>query len=316
LSAQAGERTVIYVDSGSTDGSVAAARAAGADVVELDMSRPFSAARARNEGFARLRLIQPDVEFVQFVDGDCELVAGWLDRGAVELARRPELAAVCGRLRERFPEASIYNRLCDMEWDGPAGEIAACGGVAMYRAACFREVGGFDETVSAGEEPELCLRLRRNRWKIIRLADAMAMHDAAMTRFGQWWRRARRAGHAYAQGAVMHGGAPERHYVRETRSSWFWGVALPLLATGLAWPTRGVSLVFLLGYLILGRRVYRRVHTGDRSASDARLYACFVVLEKFPQALGQIRFHLRRLRGRPCTIIEHKALAASELRST
>lgn len=44
---------IIYVDSGSTDNSVAEARARGAEVVELDMSIPFTAARARNAGAAR-----------------------------------------------------------------------------------------------------------------------------------------------------------------------------------------------------------------------------------------------------------------------
>jgi hypothetical protein len=202
-----------------------------------------------------------------------------------------------------------------MEWDGAVGEIAACGGVAMYRAAHLREVGGFNETVPAGEEPELCLRLRRNRWKIIRLADEMAVHDAAMTRFGQWWKRAERAGHAYAQGAFMHGRSPERYCVRQTRSIWLWGLVLPLLAAGLAWPTRGGSLILLVGYPVLGWRVFRQMLTGDRNASEARLYACFVVLAKFPRVLGQIRFHLRRLRGRPYTIIEHKAPATSDLGS-
>ena len=49
------------------------------------------------------------------------------------LANQPNLAIVCGRLRERFPEQSIYNRLCDMEWDTPVGETKACGGIAMMR---------------------------------------------------------------------------------------------------------------------------------------------------------------------------------------
>ena len=71
---------VVYVDSGSTDGSLELARSLGADTVELDLSIPFTAARARNEGFARLLGLAPAVEFVQFVDGDCELVDRWLQR--------------------------------------------------------------------------------------------------------------------------------------------------------------------------------------------------------------------------------------------
>src|SRR5262245_27425374 len=61
-------RAVVYVDSGSTDDSVALARSLGTTVVELDLSRPFTAARSRNSGIARLCEADPDVEFVQVVD--------------------------------------------------------------------------------------------------------------------------------------------------------------------------------------------------------------------------------------------------------
>ena len=66
---------IVYVDSGSTDGSVQMARRLGVEVVELDMTMPFTAARARNEGFARLQHVLPSMRHVQFVDGDCEVVA-------------------------------------------------------------------------------------------------------------------------------------------------------------------------------------------------------------------------------------------------
>ena len=62
-----------------TDGSNQMATEMGAEVIDLDMSRPFTAARARNEGLRQLLLHHPDVDFVQFVDGDCEVVPGWLE---------------------------------------------------------------------------------------------------------------------------------------------------------------------------------------------------------------------------------------------
>ena len=219
---------VVYVDSGSTDGSVALAAGLGATVVELDMRRPFTAARARNEGLRRLQAIAPDLAFVQFVDGDCEMVAGWLPLAERFLEAEPQVAAVCGRRRERFPERSVYNRLCDLEWNTPIGEARACGGDAMMRAEALRQVGGYRDDLIAGEEPELCVRLRAAGWKIWRLDAEMTLHDAAMTRFGQWWRRNVRAGYAYAEGVRLHGAPPERHWVREWRSAWFWGAGLPL----------------------------------------------------------------------------------------
>ena len=110
---------IVYVDSGSTDGSVTLARSLGADVVELDMSKPFTMARGRNAGFYRLLDLYPDVQFVQFLDGDCEMVSGWLQRGQDEMRDKTHAAVVSGRRREYEPQRSIYHRLVDMEWDTP-----------------------------------------------------------------------------------------------------------------------------------------------------------------------------------------------------
>jgi GT2 family glycosyltransferase len=299
-------RSVVYVDSGSTDGSVAMAREMGAEVVELDLSTPFTAARARNEGFARLEKLNGTPELVQFIDGDCEVVAGWLDRAVDELQKDEKLAVVCGRRRERFPDATIYNRICDMEWDTPVGDAKACGGDAMIRAAAFREVGGYDPSVIAGEEPEMCVRLREKGWKIRRIDAEMTLHDAAMTKFGQWWKRNVRAGHAAAEGYAMHGARPERHGARRVRSNWVYGIILPLLALGLAWPTRGISLVLLLAYPLLAWRVAGQERKRGRSPRDARLQGFFVMLGKLPQAIGQAKYCWNRMIGRRSKLIEYK----------
>src|SRR5690349_9304100 len=128
VSARRDCNAVVYVDSGSSDDSLSLARSLGVHVVELDLSIPFTAARARNEGFAKLKQVDPQIEFVQFVDGDCEIIAGWIERARTQLAAMPKAAVVCGRRRERFPDASIYNRLCDMEWNTPIGQTKSCGG--------------------------------------------------------------------------------------------------------------------------------------------------------------------------------------------
>ncbi|MBE9092845.1 glycosyltransferase family 2 protein [Tychonema sp. LEGE 07203] len=298
---------IVYVDSGSTDGSVELARSIGADIVELDLSTPFTAARARNEGFARLRELTPNIEFVQFVDGDCELVDGWIDRAKSELAAKPDVAAVCGRRRERYPKASIYNQLCDIEWDTPIGETKACGGDSMMRATAFEQVEGFNPALIAGEEPEMCLRLRQKGWKILRSDAEMTLHDAQMTTFAQWWKRAQRAGYAYAEGSWMHGSEPERHWIKETRSTWFWGLVLPALALAMALPTEGWSLLLLSGYPLATYRTYNYyVKHGDIATKDAAIYALSCVLAKFPQLQGQIQFHQRRLLGQQSKLIEYK----------
>lgn len=296
---------VVYVDSGSTDGSADTARRVGATVLELDPSLPFTAARARNEGLDLALAVVPDARYVQFVDGDCEMHAQWLATGIDVLESTPSVAAVCGRVRERNPQSSVYNRLCELEWDGPPGDVPSCGGNALYRVEAFRGAGGFASTLIGGEEPELCLRLRRAGWRILRCGKEMVVHDADMTRFGQWWRRAFRAGWGYAEGFAMHGRAPERYRSRETRSILLWGALVPLASLLAAWPTRGWSLALAgAGYAALGLRVYRRTARLGVPASDARLLACFTVLAKFPQAAGLAQFAIMRVLGRGRRVVD------------
>lgn len=297
---------IVYVDSGSTDGSIELARSLGVDVVELDLSTPFTAARARNAGFDHLLSVEPQLDFVQFVDGDCEIVEGWIDHAEKELVANPNIAVVCGRRRERFPEQTIYNQLCDIEWDTPVGETKACGGDSMMRVKAFQQVGGFNPTLIAGEEPELCVRLRQNGWKIFRLDAEMTLHDAQMTRMGQWWKRATRAGHAYAEGSWLHGGEPERHWVKETRSIWLWGLFIPLLALGTSWLTHGLSLLLLFVYPLQFIRTFLSLRRQNLSSKNAALYALSCTVGKFAQVEGALSFLRTRLKGSQSTLIEYK----------
>jgi GT2 family glycosyltransferase len=297
---------VVYVDSGSTDGSVAYARSLDVDVIALDMSVPFTAARGRNAGFDFLRQRYPDLTYVQFVDGDCQMADDWLARGVQVLQERPDVGIAYGQVRERYPERSLYNRLCNLEWDTPLGESDYCGGNALMRVATLDQVGTFNPGLICGEEPELCLRVRRGGWKILRVPGEMVAHDAAMTRFWQWWRRSVRGGFAFAEGAARFGRGPERHFVRMTRSAWLWGLILPTIALAGAWPTLGWSLLLLGLYPLQMFRVYRRQRGRDWSQADRRLYAVFVVLAKIPQGFGGLRYWWSRLLGRQAALIEHK----------
>lgn len=297
---------IVYVDSGSTDGSVPMAESKGVAVVALDMTKPFTAARGRNAGFERLMADHPELELVQFVDGDCEVVAGWIERAAARLMERSELAVVCGRRRERHPEESVYNALCDLEWDTPVGDAKACGGDAMMRVSAFRQVGGFDGTLIAGEEPELCFRLREAGWKIERLDAEMTLHDAAITRFEQWWKRNVRTGHAYAEGAHLHGISPERYYVRENLKILAWGAVLPTIAITGAVPTLGASLLLLGGYPLNIARIYARTRGHGMPDKVALAYAVAMVMVKFPEVQGIAKYWRGRIQGVRSRIIEYK----------
>lgn len=299
---------IVYVDSGSTDGSVAFAEGVGVEVVALDMTRPFTAARARNAGVERLRTLHPEVRFVQFIDGDCAVVERWLDRAIETLESHPEAVVVWGRRMERYPEASIYNRICDNEWryDLPYGTVAMCGGDAMMRVEAFEAVGGFNEGLIAGEEPELCQRLRQQGGIILRIDADMTLHDAAMTRFSQWWMRAMRAGHAYAEGAWLSRRDPERRWAGRTRRIWIWGAIVPAAAVVPAPFTLGASLLLLGLYPV---SAYRQTSAMVRNGAPWRYAAIsgvFSSISKFPALAGLLKFHYGRVFGARSMLIEYK----------
>lgn len=294
----------VYVDSNSTDDSVALARELGADVLPLDMSRGFTAARARNEGFKRLRALAPQVEFVTFVDGDCELFPEWRAEAAAFLRGHPDVVAVCGRRRERFPQASIYNQLCDIEWNTPTGEARSFGGDVLIRANALASAGGYRDDLIAGEEPELCVRLRAAGGRIWRLDRDMTWHDAAMTRWAQWWRRNVRSGHAFAEGAFLHGAPPERHFAGEARRALVWGAALPLLILLAALLASPWLLLLFAVYPLQWLRVGARLARAGSPIPWAR--AAFLLMGRFPEAQGALKFWLGRLVGQRSAIIEYK----------
>ena len=290
-SVSAHSRTTVYVDSGSTDNSVEMALAMGVDVVKLDMLIPFTAARARNAGFQRLRSISDGLRYVQFVDGDCEVIEGWLGTATEFLDQQPTVALVCGRLRERHPERSIYNLMCDLEWNRPSGKTDACGGIFMVRAELFDTMGGFLDALVAGEEPELCRRIRHYGWKVWRLDQPMAWHDAAMLRFRQWWIRTKRTGFGYAQSAYLQRSLGERHRASQLLRPWIWAAMLPMLILGVCAALGPAGLFLLFIYPLQVLRTARSI-SGSGRTRLARAY--FLTLGKFPELLGQLQFWSRR----------------------
>lgn len=301
-SAKSSNVDLVYVDSGSIDGSVAAATRLGVSIVNLDMTKPFSAARARNEGFEALVGLNPNMRFVQFVDGDCELVPGWLDIGLLFLEHRTDVAVVCGRRRERHPDASIYNRLCDVEWDTPIGETFACGGDAMMRSEAFKAVGGYRNQLIAGEEPELCLRLRELGWKVWRLDAEMTRHDAAITRFSQWWVRTTRSGYAYAEIARLHKRSKLRIYAERVTRAIIWGGLIPIgIFLGILFHPAAAA-----GIMIYPIQICRIALRRGDDKSINWTYAIFMIIAKFAELQGFLKFQLRRLSGQSISPIEYK----------
>jgi GT2 family glycosyltransferase len=279
---------MVYVDSASTDHSREVARAARAEVVELDLSRPFTAARARHEGALALIARAPGLRYIQFVDSDCALAQGWIETAQRFLDGESNYAVACGRRRERWPTASLYNQMADIEWNTPVGDAAACGGDSLVRIAAYQAVGGFDATLIAGEEPELCSRLGVAGWRIRRLDTEMTVHDAAMTRLAQYWHRAVRSGFGYAQAWRTTRRRPQPLYARELLRAVLWTL-LPIILSILGGLMLNPS-VWLAAPALYTLQIARlAVRDGVRDALSWQR-AGLLTLGKVAEALGALRY--------------------------
>jgi hypothetical protein len=302
----------VYVDSGSSDDSIEAALREGIEVVRQHAPPHFTAARARNAGLTRLLELNPQLQFVQMVDGDCEVRPGWIETALQTLGADARLALVFGRRRERHPERSVYNALCDDEWNVPIGEAAGCGGDAMFRVEALRQVAFYNSSMIAGEDSELSMRLRKAGWRLRRIDAEMTLHDAAMTRFAQWWQRTRRSGHGFGEMAHLHPDAVNPNWPRTVRSITAWGALLPgalvlaialaLLVSPYAWlAVLAIALLWLLKILQLSHAQRRR----GLPPQLARASGLLLMLGKLPQVLGLLGYHYDRLAGRASRLIEY-----------
>ncbi len=308
----------VYVDSGSTDGSVERAMREGVSVIELEIPPNFTAARARNSGLVRLLAERPDLKFVQMIDGDCEIHQDWIPAGLAALRAEPDLAAVYGRLRERFPTRSIYNALCDDDWNVPIGEAAIVGGIALFRVSALRQVNFYDPAIIAGEEPDLAMRLRKKGWRLRRIDAEMGFHDADITRFIQWWKRTRRTGHAYGELAYRHPDARNPNWPRTIQSIIFWGGVMPLALIGTVTLAIFASIYWWLfaGLVILPWpiRVLQIALRKLRAGLDLKLAGsagALFMIGKIPQLIGFTEYHRNRLMGRASRLIEYKGPAGT-----
>ncbi len=297
---------VVYVDSRSSDDSVAVALECGAAVVELDATVRLSAARARNTGADEMLRLHPSVEYLQFIDGDCLLAAGWVDRAIETLDADQTLVAVCGYRSEAEPTRNLFHRIAEIEWHlGGVGETEGFGGDVMIRADAFRAVGGYNPVVVAGEDPELSSRLRQAGGRIVRIDMVSTVHDIAMDRIGQWWKRAERGGYGGALVAHLHRRG-DRLYSAETVRALLWGGVGPLLALGALRWTR-IPLLSLVGkYLLSSVRAGRSAPGRDLSLLDRAAWGFSCALAAIPGAIGAVRYLVEALRGAHPQLIEYK----------
>ncbi len=289
-----------YVDSGSTDGSCERAAQFGARVLKVQGCR-VGAAAARNVGLGAARH-----DLIHFLDGDTILDSHWL-RKAVGLLETTGAACVFGCRTELEPNKSWYMRVASLEWYVRPGPALFCGGDALFRRSALTQVGGFDESLIAGEEPEMCYRMRRAGATIWRCDEPMTSHDLNITRFQQYWRRAVRSGWAYAVvGAICRIG-PERIWIRRSLATVVEFAAWAVLIIGaLALPD--VRLLWVFGVLVLLRTVWIgcKVHARAAGWGTALLYGIHCQFMRIPLLVGQLRGWWFLLRRHPSALIEYK----------
>ena len=317
-SVQALDLPVVYVDSASTDGSLEWATERGIESVALQGER-LSAAISRNAGLQRLLELHPQLEWVQFLDGDSELERGWIDQAAERLERAPRTAIVCGRLNELDFETSAYRRLCQVEWTWPDGENVSCGGIFLGRVSALREVGGFNEALRVGEDPELCARLWSAGWSIERLPVAMAVHDSAMVRFGQWWTRQVRA----AYGSLDVAQATRlRTQGLQAASCLLWTVvwSLGVLAGAACWlaplpmPAKVLAVSFFPALWVLqALRIARKTRSHGNDWITSLLFGAFALIAKWAHLQGLVLYVHDRARRRGSREIDYKDAALQEV---
>ncbi len=297
---------IIYVDSASTDDSIVIARRNQAEVVEVRPARP-TAALGRNAGWRR-----STGALVLFLDGDTVLSPTFV-AGSVTEFDEPKTAIVWGHRREIHPDQSIFNRVLDLDWIYAPGVVEFCGGDALVRRSVLEQVGGFDETLIAGEEPEMCRRIRAAGYQILHVDRPMTMHDLAMTSWKQYWRRATRAGYAYAEVSNRFRNTGMPFWEEDARRNRNRAVILFFLAvigsvTSILWWSVWPIAAALLLMLVVRTAWKARWRSNDWGTLF--LYGIHSHLQQFPIYWGQMQYARDQRAGARRGLIEYKDAAS------
>jgi glycosyltransferase involved in cell wall biosynthesis len=298
------ETETIYVDSGSTDESVTVAQSLGVKAISLVCERP-SAAAGRNAGW---RAAQG--QFVLFLDGDTLLHPDFVADSLSEFAE-DDVAVVWGHRRELCPQNSIYNRVLDLDWIYRAGLTTFCGGDALFRRRILVQTSGFDETLIAGEEPELCRRIAALGSKILHVDRKMTAHDLAIRHWTQYWKRAVRAGHAYAEVAERFRNTDNPFWSdasarNQSGALVLIGIVLfGWLACFFLWAVWPLMVTFLLLAGLMMRSAWRS-RWKSSSLILLLLYGIHSHLQQIPIYWGQLRYRRNRRRGERSALLEYK----------
>jgi len=303
-----GQIETIYVDSASTDGSPELAKSFGARVIALNTDRP-TAALGRDTGWKNA-----SSDFVLFLDGDTVLHPDFPAKAFSVITADPMIAAVWGHLREIHPEHSLYNRILDLDWIFPIGEVDLCGGNVLMRRCALEVAGGYDSTLIAGEEPELCCRIKSHGYRIFNIDAPMVGHDLAMTQFHQYWKRSVRTGHAYAEVSRRYRDTENPFWhserINNLKRGIFWGLS-PIVAIAVSTLSQAALPIVLwcVLFVALSLRSSWSARWKSRDILALVLYGMHSHFQQIPICIGQLQYVFGQKQGEKKRLIEYKGNA-------
>ena len=195
LSGQPYASEIILADSKSSDRSVEIAQGFDVTIVQLAQAADRSCGAAGCLGWQFVR-----GDFVFQLDGDHELVPGFLGQAFAAMRGDGQLGAVGGRVVEMSDGLEYRERQLRSECkpvSGLVGYVPSCG---LYRTAAIRQAGYFtDRNLHSNEEFELGLRLRAHGWRLLILETPSVKHyghrDASVALLARRWRTRFMQGH-------------------------------------------------------------------------------------------------------------------------
>jgi cellulose synthase/poly-beta-1,6-N-acetylglucosamine synthase-like glycosyltransferase len=237
---------VIVVDNGSRDDSAEVARAAGAKVL---LHPDLRVGALRNRGVEAAR-----GEILALVDSDHEVPKGWLRAGVNDLVADPDLHMV-GAPYLPPPQGTWVQRIWAVHRlrHAERGEVVwLASGNLFLRKRDFNRIGGFDETLVAAEDVDLCVRLKAAQGRIVSDMRLANIHHGEPPTLWQFFRKELWRGSSGIRAFLAHG--MPLHELPSLAFPIYHLLALTLLvatafavALGASW----LWLVVVLGLLVL-----------------------------------------------------------------
>jgi hypothetical protein len=168
--AQIGGAELLFVDSASTDETVAIVKSLGVCVISLDPSLKLSPSAGRYAGSLRA-----NGEFILFIDADTHVYTDFLPTALARLKTDPKLAGLNGRIDDLNEKGEMVEGF-ETRADGPVRVKWLRGPCCLFRRDALLSVGSFNPHLAVEEEAELGLRLCSAGWALELIPVPMGCH--------------------------------------------------------------------------------------------------------------------------------------------